>query len=313
MSELTKTYALGIYPRSSSLIEATRKYDKTLPKLYQMEKKKLIKIQKEANLSYVSDPLLDWDDMFRPFSNLKNVSLGALNRFFETNTFYRKLIINGEFENSSSIMTSHLALSLLPKKKGLAVCMPDPYTFADLNENKYYNSYTDYIFAIADMLRREAKALARAKVGFIQLNAPSVAYNADKIDIGIVKEAVERIKNGLKIKIYLHLYFGDVSKIFSKLLDINVDGLSIDLSHTDLNSITDYKVDKGLCLGIVDSMNTKMEDVKQKSKTVLDAFEKMGPKEAYISTTCDLEFLPYEFAVKKLSRLGIIGRKVKYG
>ncbi|MBI5133476.1 MAG: hypothetical protein HZA83_02070 [Thaumarchaeota archaeon] len=190
--------------------------------------------------------------------------------------------------------------------------MPDPYTFADLNENKYYRDHTEYLFAIANMLKKEAQALARAKVKFIQLNAPSIAYNADKVDIGIVKDVVERVKDGVKAKVYLHLYFGNISKIFSKLLDIKVDGLSIDLSFTDLNSLVGYKVDKGLCLGAVNAMNTKMEDVKGTAKIVSSALDKMSPREAYISTTCDLEFLPYEFAVKKLSRLGAIGRNVKY-
>lgn len=309
---MIKTYALGIYPRSAKLIEATRKNDRKLPKLFQTEKKKLIIEEQKAKLSYVCDPLLDWNDMFRPFSNLKNVSLGALNRFFETNTFYRKLIINGELENSSNVVKSHLALSLLPKKKEIAACMPDPYTFADLNENKYYRDHTEYLFAIADMLKKEAQALARANVKFIQLNAPSIAYNADNVDIGVVKDAVERVKDGVKAKVYLHMYFGNISKIFSKLLDIKIDGLSIDLQFTDFNSLVGYKVDKGLCLGAVNAMNTKMEDVKGTAKIVSSALDKMSPREAYISTSCDLEFLPYEFAVKKLSRLGAIGRNVKY-
>jgi len=309
---LIKTYALGIYPRSAKLIEATRKNDRKLPQLFHMEKKRLIREQQKAKLSYVCDPLLDWNDMFRPFSDLKNVGLGALNRFFETNTFYRKLIISGELNGSSSIVKSHLAFSLLPKKKEIAVCMPDPYTFAELNENKYYKNHTEYLFAIADMLKREAKALASAKVKFIQLNAPSIAYNADRVDMSMVRDAIERVKDGLKTKVYLHLYFGDISKIFDKLLDIRVDGLSIDLSYTRLNSLVDHKVDKGLCFGVVDAMNTKMEDVNATAKIVSNAFDKMSPKEAYISTTCDLEFLPYEFAVKKLSRLGAIGRNVKY-
>jgi len=309
---LIKTFVLGIYPRSPKLIDATRKNDKKLQMLFKIEKKKLIKEQQKAKLSYVCDPLLDWNDMFRPFSNLKGVSLGALNRFFETNTFYRRLIINGELDDYSNIIKSNLAFSLLPKNKEIAACMPDPYTFADLNENKYYKNHTDYLFTIAEMLKKEAQTLAKAKVKFIQLNAPSIAYKSDNVDISLIKDAIERIKQGLKAKVYLHLYFGSVSKIFSKLLDIKIDGLSIDVSSTDLNSLIGYKVDNGLCLGAVDAMSTRMEDVKETAKIISNAFDKMDPKEAYISTTCDLEFLPYEFAVKKLSRLGAIARNVKY-
>jgi len=309
---LIKSYALGIYPRSPKLITATRKNDKKLPAMFHAEKKKLIKEQQKAKFSYICDPLLDWNDMFRPFAGVKGMGLGALNRFFETNTFYRKLIVNDQLDGYGSVVKSNLALSLLPKKNDVAACMPDPYTFADLNENKFYKDHADYLFAIADMLSKEVQALAKAKVKFIQLNAPSVAYKAGSVDISLVKDAIERVKRNTTSKVYLHLYFGSISKIFSKLLDIKIDGLNVDLSTTDLNSIVGYKVDNGLCLGAVDAMNTKMDDVKGTAKTISDALDKMEPKEAYISTTCDLEFLPYEFAVKKLSRLGIIARSVIY-
>jgi methionine synthase II (cobalamin-independent) len=306
-----KSYALGIYPRSSKLIAATRKNDKKLPAMFHAEKKKLVREQQKAKLSYICDPLLDWNDMFRPFANVKGVGLGALNRFFETNTFYRKLIVNDQLSGYGSVIKSNLALSLLPKNN-IAVCMPDPYTFADLNENKFYKNYDDYLFAVADMLGKEAQALAKAKVKLIQLNAPSIAYKADSVDISLVKDAIEQVKRNTKSKIYLHLYFGNTSKIFSKLLDIKIDGLNVDLSTTDLSSIVDYKIDNGLCLGAVDAMNTKMEDVKSTAQTISSALDKMEPKEAYISTTCDMEFLPYEFAVKKLSRLGTLARSIRY-
>jgi len=309
---LIKSYALGIYPRSPKLIAATRKNDKKLPSMFWTEKKKLVREQQKAKLSYICDPLLDWNDMFRPFANVRGMSLGALNRFFETNTFYRKLIVDDQLNGYGSVAKSNLALSLLPKKNDVAACMPDPYTFADLNENKFYKNNTEYLFAIADMLSKEAQTLARAKVKLIQLNAPSIAYKAGSVDINVVKDAIERVKRNTKSKVYLHLYFGNISKIFSKLLDIKIDGINVDLSTTDLNSIVGYKVDNGLCLGAVDAMNTKMEDVKDTAKTISDALDKMEPKEAYISTTCDLEFLPYEFAVKKLSRLGTIARSVRY-
>ncbi|MFQ5921047.1 MAG: hypothetical protein ACE5JV_03420, partial [Nitrososphaerales archaeon] len=255
---------------------------------------------------------------FRPFASVKGVTLGALNRFFETNMFYRKLIISGQLDGYGRTVESNLALSLLPKarkrKKEIAASMPDPYTFAELNENVFYRDHADYLFAVAEMLNKEAQRLARANVGLIQLEAPSLAYNAKQrqVDIGLVKEAVERVKRNVRSKVFLHLYFGDVLKIFGGLLEIKIDGLNVDLSTTDLNSILGYKVGNGLCLGAVDAMNTKIEDPKATAEMISRAFEKMQPKEAYISTTCDLEFLPYEFAIKKLARLARIARSVRY-
>ena len=63
---------------------------KKLNQLYTKEKEENIKLQINAGLTHIKDPLLNWDDMFRPFSqNLKGVEVGSLDRFFENNTFYK--------------------------------------------------------------------------------------------------------------------------------------------------------------------------------------------------------------------------------
>ncbi|GIU72157.1 MAG: 5-methyltetrahydropteroyltriglutamate--homocysteine methyltransferase [Candidatus Nitrosocaldaceae archaeon] len=303
-----KAYALGIYPRSPKLIEATRVNDPKLDNLFKTEKRKLIKLQIKNNMTLVEDPMLDWNDIFRPFVNVKGIELGALNRFFETNTFYRKLIINDELKGYGKIIKNNILLDELPANK--AVVMPDPYTFAELNENQYYNSYEEYILAIAKMLNKEAQTLANEGVEFIQLNAPSIAYNANNIDdFNIIKEAIESVKKRVKSKIYLHLYFGNIEKILDKLLDIKVDGLSIDLINNSIDAIKEYRF-KGLGLGIIDATNTKLEDIKM-AKDIEDRLNNMNYKEAYLCTNTDLEFLPYEFAIKKISRLAAIAKKVK--
>jgi len=86
---LISSYTFGIYPRSEELIEATRKNTENLDSLSQKETDEYINAQKNANLGFVSDPLLKWDDIFRPFSSLTSVNLSSLNRIYEMNTFYR--------------------------------------------------------------------------------------------------------------------------------------------------------------------------------------------------------------------------------
>jgi len=77
---LISSYTFGIYPRSEELIEATRKNTENLDSLSQKETEGYISAQKNANLGFVSDPLLKWDDIFRPFANLAGVTPTALNR-----------------------------------------------------------------------------------------------------------------------------------------------------------------------------------------------------------------------------------------
>ncbi len=302
-----ESYAVGIYPRSQLLVTATRKNHPNLAEVFRKGKQSWINTQRRAGLTYIADPMIDWDDIFRPFAKVKGISLGPLNRFFETNTFYRRLIVHDALDGYGSIAKSMLALDLIKGDRKVA-SLPDPYTFTMLNENRYYKSYEDYLFAVADMLNAEAKTLAKEGVEIIQFNAPSIAYEVDKAKdkLELIKDAMARVKKGVSSKVYLYFYFGNIAGIFDELLDIKVDGLGIDTSSTKLLSLIDYSIDKDMVIGIVDAMNTKMEEVKSMASALNFMFERLDAKHIILTTSNSLEYLPYKFAVKKVSVLGNI-------
>jgi len=75
---------------------------------FQRETEGYISAQKNANLRFVSAPLLKWDDIFRPFSNLSEVTPAALYRIYEMNTFYRVLSFDGSaFTDGSNTVQSN--------------------------------------------------------------------------------------------------------------------------------------------------------------------------------------------------------------
>lgn len=306
---MISSYTVGIYPRSEELIDATRKNTKNLSSLYLAGKKEYIAIQKKAKLGYICDPLLDWDDIFRPFSKLKSVKLEALNRVYETNTFYRKLSFDGDLSDAGNIIRTNLAVSLLPKNR--VVCIVDPYTFADVHLSTKYKKKEEFTIAIAKMLRKEIDTLVKSGFGLIQLVAPSIAYNA-KVNFGLVKEALSIITRGLKAKTVLHLYFGDVSKKMEKLLDLPVSGLGFDITSTPISSIKKHSFSgKLLSVGMVNSYNTKLEDKAECILELNNIISKTKPDESFVTTNFDLQYLPKEFAVRKILRLGEIAKGVK--
>jgi len=306
---LISSYTVGIYPRSEDLIEATRKNTKNLSSLYLKEKKEYIAIQKKANLGYVCDPLLDWDDIYRPFSKLKSVKVEALNRIYETNTFYRRLSFNGSLNDAGNIIKSNLAISLLPKNR--TVCIVEPYTFADMHASTKYKKKNDFVIAIAKMLRKELDSLVKADFNLIQLVAPSIAYQK-KVDFEIVKKSLSIITKGLKAKTILHLYFGDVTKKIEELLDLPVSGLGFDTITTPISSIRKHSFSgKLLAVGLMNSYNTKLEDKKESISKINDIISQTKPAETFVTTNFDLQYLPKDFAVKKILRLGEIARGVK--
>ncbi len=306
---MISSYTFGIYPRSEELIEATRKNTENLDSLFQSETEEYITAQKNANLGFVSDPLLRWDDIFRPFSNLSSVTPTALNRIYEMNTFYRVLSFDGsDFTDGGNIVQSNLDSSL-PKNKTVAI--PEPFTFAELHTSKKFKKKDDFIINLAKMLRPEIDSLVESGFEVIQLLAPSIAYNKE-VDFGVVSDALKIITDGLKAKTILHTYFGDVSIKIESLLELPVSGLGFDITTTPASSIEKYSFsDKILTVGIVNSFNTAIEKPQECIKQVDEINAKTKPKESYVSNNFDLEYVPKEFAMNKISVLGEIARGAK--
>lgn len=306
---MISSYTIGIYPRSDELIEATRKNPNNLPLLYLKEKKEYIALQEKAKLGYVCDPLVDWDDIYRPFSKLKSVKTEALNRIYETNTFFRKLSFEGPLDNITKIMKSNLAISLLPKNR--AVCIVEPYTFADVHESTIYKRKDELAIVLAKMLRKEVDSLVKSGFNLIQLLAPSIAYNK-KVDFEIVKKSLSIITKDLKAKTILHLYFGDVTKKIKDLLEVRVSGIGFDTMTTPLSSIKKHSFSgKSLAIGLINSYNTKLEDKNESISEINHIMSQTKPEETFVTTNFDLQYLPKDFAVKKILRLGEIARGTK--
>ena len=306
---MISSYTFGIYPRSEELIEATRKNTENLGSLFQSETEGYISAQKNANLSFVSDPLLKWDDIFRPFSNLSEVTPTALNRIYEMNTFYRVLSFDGSaFTDGGNTVKTNLDSSL-PKNKTVAI--PEPFTFTELHTSNEFKRKEDFVINLAKMLRVEIDSLVESGFEVIQLLAPSIAYNKE-VDFGIVSDALKIITDGLKAKTILHTYFGDVSTKIESLLDLPVSGLGFDITTTPTSSIEKHSFsDKLLTIGIVNSFNTAIEKPQECIKQIDEINVQTKPKESYVSNNFDLEYVPKEFAMNKISVLGEIARGAK--
>jgi len=306
---LISSYTFGIYPRSEELIEATRMITEYLDSLFQSETEEYISAQKNANLGFVSDPLLKWDDIFRPFSNLSEVTPTALIRIYEMNTFYRVLSFDGSaFTDGGNTVKSNLDSSL-PKNKTVAI--PEPFTFAELHTSNEFKRKEDFVINLAKMLRAEMDSLVGSGFEVIQLLAPSIAYNK-KVDFGVVSDALKIITDGLKAKTILHTYLGDVSTKIESLLDLPVSGLGFDITTTPASSIEKHSFsDKILTVGIINSFNTAIEKPQECIKQVDEINAQTKPKESYVSNNLDLEYVPKEFAMNKISVLGEIARGVK--
>src|ERR671911_561915 len=98
-----KSHAPGIYARSETLVQATRDLDRgrtteaAVQDQREADLRSFLDAQREAGLDYLSDGLLNWQDIFRPFDEAaRGLEPGPLTRFLNTNTFYRAPAVTEE-------------------------------------------------------------------------------------------------------------------------------------------------------------------------------------------------------------------------
>lgn len=289
-----KPTLVGIHPRPEFLIAATRDYDRKrinreeLARALNDARKKLFADQAKLGFSPKIDGLYDWQDLFRPLiKTLDGLSEGPLTRFFDNNTFYRKPVVKGKIAYRAGFRDY---------VRGEKLIVPGPYTFLTLSSNSFYKDELELMWDYVESIEKLAKDVG---VKYLQLNEPSMVCNNPKdAHFDLVATAFRRLK-GLG-EVLVHTYFGDCSKAALELQSRGVDFIGIDLTETSPS-----KLSCKLLLGIVDSRNTFIESVDY-VKGLLKMFDDV----VYIAPNCDMEFLPYNEALKKMELLSKIADEV---
>jgi len=308
-------YATGIFPRSKELVEVTRLYERgkisnqRLEKAFDKATVEIIDAQSSANFSYVTDGMLKWQDLMRPFAaNIHGLKVGGLARWFNNNLFYRKPIVISEIEHEESIIEHIIQLKFLPKASSWKAILLAPYTFAQLCENHFYKNKSELMFKYAEILRDEIKRLVEVGFSYVQLSDPALVCTLDNTKtstgkLASVKEALRIITEGTSVKTCLQTFFGDFSQILPEAIDFPVDHLGIDLCETNFEILKEYSFEKGVALGLVNCCNSLLEDPSKQliiAKEILEAIYPSKICDVFVCPNCDLEFLPLDKAVEKM-------------
>jgi len=319
-------YLTGALPKPEELIELTRAYDrgkideKKLEKTFEDATLKAVNAQESAEFSYITDGMLQWQDLLRPFSeNLDGVKAGSLSRWFNNNTFYRKPIVTDEIQRKKNILKEITSTELLTRNLQLKAILPAPYTFAQLSENQFYENNTEFMFKYAQMLNEEIKNLAKLGIKYVQLSDPALVYKPlntsnSKDKLKAVSDALEAAVAGTSVKTCLQTFFGDFSQILPEALDFPVDHLGIDLYETNLEDLREYSFDKGVALGLVDARSSlieKADDLIEIAQKCIGSLDLVKNTDIFVCPNCDLEFLPWKRAEEKIKVVGYVAKRLR--
>lgn len=260
-----------------------------------------VRLQNEAGLDFFSDGLLRWQDIFRPLVEASGAMRpGALVRWFDNNAFFRAPQLTGTL----SAISAPAVLApdgLVPRPR--ASSLPSPFMFsraaqASSDRNQLMLDLARHV------LRPAAEALSAAGSQVIHLQEPWLAYfGVEPGDWGPLEKALASIKEGMSATIILHVYFGDAGPVAQRLRRLPVDAVGVDLVETDIDALGgDWEI--GLVAGCLNGRSSVVESLEGTVRLIHRAVEAVRPRSLYLSSNCDLEFLPQKVAQQKVRRLG---------
>jgi 5-methyltetrahydropteroyltriglutamate--homocysteine methyltransferase len=304
---LIEAYLHGIYPRSEELVAATRDLDRgrTTPEAVAdrqaQDLEELLTAQREAGLSYFTDGLITWQDLFRPLVEASpSLALGALVRWFDNNTFYRAPEARGPIGLNGRFPAILDTVSAVPEPR--LATLPSPYLFSRILVHGRPNKAMREI--AENLLRPVAHRLADEGYSLIQFQEPWLAFHGiHEDDWGPFRESLEAITAGLQANTVLHTYFGDASAHGARLQELPVDVIGFDFTETDYRDLGSSWT-KGLLVGCVDGRRSVLEEPDQIVGLVDRVVDALQPPSVFVSNNSDLELLPRDLAAEKVRRLG---------
>lgn len=246
----------GQYPRSESLVQATRDWDrkridaKKFAKIQEQDRQALIALQE--NFQYISTGQIHWDDLMRPFIELSpNFIEGPLIRFFETNTFWRQLDIKGNPKLDISKIPDWISKYFpynIPKRSVYT------FPFCFLFQTFCKTLSLDFFFPLFQQIPE----------GLLLFIEPAIGWR--KISQDEKQKAVQFVsdlKKKIRLPIALMTTFHNIENDLDFLFELPVNGIGIDFYNNSIDSVLpDFPKDKFLISGILNTESTSLESDK---------------------------------------------------
>ena len=316
MTKRIAAYQHGIYPRSDEVVTATRGFERgrTSPEevdvAFEADREDFIRVQREAGLDYFSDGLLRWQDIFRPLVGIcEGLDARTLVRWFDNNSFFRAPEPVGALRLAAPVPQEMEGDADLPEPK--MATLPSPYL---LSLAAQWDG--DRNGLIGDLSREVLAPVARELVGrgyrLLHLQEPWLVYFGIEAGAwGELEKALGLIREATQGAILvLHTYFGDAGPYVDRLRTLPVDAVGIDFVQTDLDALgTSWEV--GLLAGVLDGRSSPVESAEGTVDFVRRVAEAVEPPSLFVSSNCELEFLPRDVAAQKVLRVGEVAARLK--
>ncbi len=295
----------GQYPRSEPLISATRDFDRNrikqdaLQQALQKDFQDFMELQK--NLNHKSPGYFHWQDLLRPYAELiTSTQASVLTRFFETNTFWRRLQGKGKPRLNLEPLESW-ANGYFFANGALAADAPLVFTVPFLFLFKEFSSLP--IELISELLEAVVKHLKSFPNKIICFYEPTLGWRPitkEEKKAGV--HLLTRLKGS--IPLFLVSSFFPIEKESHFLYNLPLDGIGIDFSNNSLKTILkEFPQDKSLIAGILSCDTTRIEEKGTIQQVIKTLEEHLPPEQIYIGPSGPCELLPRTVMDAKIKQI----------
>jgi len=180
-----------------------------------------------------------------------------------------------------------------------------------------YRDPADLVRALARRLNLEARSLAAAGAGFLQIDEPFLAGYPEQAELAV--EAVNIVTDGVPVTWALHVCYGNrharpsweghYDFLFPAVLAARVDQLVLEFARKgleDLHLIKEYGWPFQLGLGVIDVKTPTVETPELVAERIRRAIEYVDPARLMVNPDCGLRHLAPEVARRKLRASGFL-------
>ncbi len=257
-----------------------------------------------TGIELLTDGQIRWEDGQTYFTRgVGGFSINGLQRYFDTNVYYRQPVAVGEVAWRGPITVKDYAFAAAHCERPVKPVVTGPFTLAVLSRDEFYGNRDQLVMALAAVLNQELKALAHAGATVVQVDEPGLLAQRDRFPL--FRRAMEVLWDGVDARRALYTYFGHVDGLYPALLDLPVDLLGLDFVAGPRNwdVLRTAKFTKQLGLGIVDARNTKLETPEAVTAACRRAAGLVPASDLVVGPSAGLEFLPRKVARRKLEVL----------
>jgi methionine synthase II (cobalamin-independent) len=289
-------------------VKATRDFDRkrieenALNTFLENDRAALKKMQE--GFSIHSSGLFHWDDLMRPFVELiNNCQAGSLTRFFETNTFWRRLEVHGNFSLKEDQLEVWFQKYFFPENH---YSRDDPvvFTFPFLFLFREF-SHGVTLQEIQILLQRIVVEIEKKYKGYVVFFEPHIGWKAlNDEEKKAARKFLENIKSNSKVPVALMQCFYPVEKEREFLFSLPVDSIGIDFYCNRLKDIAKhFPKGKSLLAGVMSTESTLLESKEHIQKFLSEAKKILPEENIFITTSGPAELLPREIMDKKLQHM----------